>query len=513
MRRALLLLALLLVPVGAGATAAIQMRAPSAQDAARSAAEATPPLPAWLEHDYQALKVCRTHIGFADRIGHPTQWSEDLPAAGDVEAWPAPRGPPDERPWLFKWFGNRSAQKAVREYKHAPGSAGTGVTCTPLTLYTPFCREAIVWSGGTGTFTEPTLPGGTGACAGGALVSTFTPVSVSTLSALHTQLGLGCKNIVLTSGITLGAVAGGATDCEVTIPSTSSIAFWSPSAFGSGTGSTGHGHSNRLRIQGPGKLGGMQMLGNTSGPNTDLIVDGVQFAPSVRTDGEVPTINTSGDTPTRVLFMNSVLRAKAAPSAQGNVFLWDSAVDLGVFNNSTAIDPGSGGNNSWNSRCVACTRIVYADNMMHKYATQQAVWRHGTGTNTGSILYHNIFVSEDGLIAKDEDSPYTNTETYGDLNTFIISGSLSNFLGRQDQVGSGGNVSGVILTNTDWRATSSGNVSASTLTGLESTPKNIHLTSGNSYAYNATFSSLVPAWPGRTSPLTGTTLDGDPSHL
>lgn len=513
MRRFLPLLALAIAALGSGAaTAAIQLRTPSAQDiAARHASEATPPLPAWLEHDYEALKVCRTHISWADRIGHPLIWSGTLPDHSDVAGFPAPRGPP-ELPWKFSNFFNRSAHRSNYERHHSAGSPG--VACTPLTLYTPFCREYILWSGGTGTFAEPTLPGGTGACAGGALVSTFTPVAVASLSALHTQMGLGCKNIVLNAGLTLGSVQGGCVDCEITIPSTSSVSFWFPSVFGGGTGSTGRGYTTRMRIRGPGTVGGMQFLSNNAGTNSDVVVDGVQFDPTVSGSSQEPMIETAAQTD-RLLFANSVLRAPLQTGAKGNVFLLSSVTDLGIFNCSTANDPGAGANNSWNARHVACTRVVEADNMMLKTAAgQQAVWRHGTGTNTGTILYHNTYVATgDGLVAKEEDSPYTNTETYGTGNTFIIAASLSNFLGRQDQGGSGGSCVGMNLTGSDWRATNSSYVTNPSLTSLENSGNNIHMTSGNTYTYNATFSALVPAWPTRTSPLTGASLDGDPSHL
>lgn len=371
----------------------------------------------------------------------------------------------------------------------------------------PFQKAWVTWPTAVGTFNEPSPPN----------ITSGIDVTVNNLAQMLDNMSRGNRTIRLAPGLVLPIVDGGTTDTDIIITEGSSIRHW----YGSknNTSGTGQKNSQRVRIRGPGTLGSMQFLPNGgAGVPSDIIIDGV-VGNQRAVGSNIVQPWCSIDTPVaRFVVLNSVIRACLDITNQNKGSVTEGyGDDIAWFNCRLATNPESGNANSWIWRYGPGNRYIMADCQMRKYSGQQPIFRMGSpGVHTGVLLRNNVWISPDGLIAKDEDPPYTNTEIYGDLNTMIIGGSLANFLGRQDQYGSGGYSLRTELTNTRWKSTDASFVNDARLLTLENAPAHgeiVQLRSGNSYVVDSIFSNLVPAWAPAYSPLTGVSLPGDPTAL
>jgi hypothetical protein len=372
----------------------------------------------------------------------------------------------------------------------------------PLTLYPAFDRDWIPYAGA--AFTEPTLP------------TTSRSVTVSSAAQMQTEMAAGAAVITVAAATAIGAVNSGCQDCEIIIPAGSSIAW----LYLANPFSAGRKYTTRLRVRGPGKLGGIQFISGAGVlTSTDIVIDGVTINPTaLSTPSDGPFCNV-GAPVARMMWMNCVARVPLLGDNTGNGWLLSDITDLGIFNCNVAINSSEGPTNSWICRIGGTSsRILIADNYFRKYATQQAILRQGFGTQSRSFLRNNILVSGDELIVKNEGVTYDLDEQYLDLNTIVFTNDVlsGQTFSHAAQNGTGGVTHKYTVTNTDWRATNASYVNDTVLQALENQGthgETLSYRSGNTYTYDPTFGTLVPAWPDVTSPLTGVTLNGDPTAL
>jgi hypothetical protein len=206
----------------------------------------------------------------------------------------------------------------------------------PLALYPSYTRNRILWT--TKDFQDPALP-----------VNPVTPVLATSAAIFNAALAGNNKTITVPTTTALGSVGGAVgNDIEIVVQAGASIQKLSTNG------------GSRIRIRGPGKIGGV-----SPSNGTDWVFDGVIFAPDslgiVTTVGELFQM-------ARIAFLHCVGRAHVGGHP---TFFVESCDDVLWANNNWSVHDGNlVDGNCWVLRIsptTTCNRYLFIDTTMQTF--------------------------------------------------------------------------------------------------------------------------------------------------